>query len=34
VEAAGGTHSEGSWAARVGNVLEFLYPTDMGGWHF
>jgi predicted alpha/beta superfamily hydrolase len=32
-ELAGATHSEGAWADRVGNVLEFLYPTDMGGWH-
>ena len=34
VESAGATHSEAAWAERVGNVLEFLYPTDMGGWHF
>jgi predicted alpha/beta superfamily hydrolase len=34
VEAPGATHSEASWAQRVGNVLEFLYPTDLGGWHF
>jgi predicted alpha/beta superfamily hydrolase len=34
VEAAGATHSEAAWADRAGNVLEFLYPTDMGGWHF
>lgn len=32
-ELVGATHSEGAWADRVGNVLEFLYPTDMGGWH-
>jgi predicted alpha/beta superfamily hydrolase len=34
IESAGATHSEAAWAERVGNVLEFLYPTDMGGWHF
>ncbi len=33
-EAPGATHSEAAWADRVGNVLEFLYPTDLGGWHF
>ena len=27
-EAEGGTHSEGAWAARVGQVLSFLYPGD------
>jgi predicted alpha/beta superfamily hydrolase len=25
-EVAGGTHSEGAWAARFGRVLEFLFP--------
>jgi predicted alpha/beta superfamily hydrolase len=28
VEAPGGTHSEGAWAARVGDVLAFLFPGD------
>lgn len=27
-EIEGGTHSEGAWAHRVGDVLEFLYPGD------
>ena len=34
VEPAGATHSEAAWADRVGNVLEYLFPTDLGGWHF
>jgi predicted alpha/beta superfamily hydrolase len=34
VEVAGGTHSEAAWADRAGNVLEYLFPTDLGGWHF
>ena len=33
-ESAGATHSEAAWADRAGNVLEFLFPTDLGGWHF
>jgi predicted alpha/beta superfamily hydrolase len=33
-EPAGATHSEAAWGDRVGNVLEYLFPTDMGGWHF
>jgi predicted alpha/beta superfamily hydrolase len=33
-EPAGATHSEAAWADRAGNVLEFLFPTDLGGWHF
>jgi predicted alpha/beta superfamily hydrolase len=33
VEAAGGTHSEAAWGDRIGDVLEYLYPTDFG-WHF
>lgn len=27
-EVPGGTHSEGAWAARVGDVLAFLFPGD------
>jgi predicted alpha/beta superfamily hydrolase len=34
VESPGATHSEAAWGDRVGNVLEFLFPTDLGGWHF
>lgn len=29
-EVPGGTHSEGAWAQRVGDVLQFLYPGDFG----
>ena len=28
VEVEGGTHSEGAWAARVGDVLRFLFPPS------
>ena len=31
-EPQGGTHSESAWAARVGDVLQFLYPGDFGQW--
>lgn len=30
VEAEGAQHNEQSWAARVGEVLKFLYPTKKG----
>lgn len=33
-EPAGASHSEAAWGDRVGNVLEYLFPTDLGGWHF
>lgn len=29
-EVQGATHSEASWAARIGDVLEFLYPPGQG----
>lgn len=29
-EVQGATHSEASWAARVGDVLEFLFPPNQG----
>ena len=31
-EPEGGTHSEGAWAHRVGDVLQFLFPGDFGQW--
>ncbi len=31
-EPHGATHSEFAWAQRVGDVLEFLFPGDFGGW--
>ena len=31
-EPQGGTHSEGAWAQRVGDVLQFLFPGDFGQW--
>ena len=33
-EVAGGTHSEGAWAHRVGDVLQYLFPGDFGEFHF
>lgn len=32
-EPPGATHSEGSWGARVGHVLEFLFPGDFSLHH-
>lgn len=33
-EPQGATHSEGAWAHRIGDVLQFLYPGDFGEFHF